>query len=131
MERVQGLPDDTKKSGPEDRTFPCLPGWNWTNGISGAASRDAPGWLSGRSMWGEIALFFRRFFCRSCRRRGGGRAGLRSSIPCSVLMIPGKLDEGIEAGADLTPKVLHCIELLSHPVHRLSSFPVFFSAIIA
>lgn len=73
--------------------FPCLPN---RNGISVAAPRDAAGWLSGRSMWGEITLFFRRFFCRSCRRRGGGRAGLRSSIPCSFLMIPGELDEGIE-----------------------------------
>lgn len=99
-----GASDDTKKSGPEDRNVSLPAGPNMDGWDSGATPRDATGWLSSRSMWEEIALFFRRFFCRSCRRRSGGRAGLRAVSP----MIPGELDEGIkEVVCDLEAALFH------------------------
>lgn len=91
-----GASDDTKKSGPEDRNVslpagPNMDGWDIRCYSTG---RD---WMAFRPEHvGRDCSLLPEILLQELPQEKRRACGTSSSIPCSVLMIPGELDEGIK-----------------------------------
>ncbi len=103
-----GASDDTKKSGSEDRNVSLLAGPNM-DGWDIRCCSTGRDWMAFRPEHaGRDCSLLPEILLQELPQEKRRACGTSSSIPCSVLMIPGELDEGIkEVVCDLEDALFH------------------------